>query len=824
MSNEITAYFKGRTGVAESVYQNDYGIIMVFDGIDLPAHFDCYFSILNQDEAVPGVGADNRVAIPNTVLANPGNVTTHIPLHTGENDSEVEYVVTFKVIGRARPIDDGTPEQMTAVEHAIALLNEPISNIEDIVNEALSFTGTTLDELKAADAVINSRIDAFTHLEEGSTTGDAELIDGRVGADGTTYTNIGGAIRGQATILKNEIDFLSMDITQITNPTTVDWSDYATSTRPTGWRSAYYSSSDGSMTTSYRYLCSNSKVTFSADTASIYAKAPDGYGIRITEFNEEDVMVANYGSALADETQTPIVRISPKDGFSYGFTVGRFADNDSDDYNTEEFVSSIVVTAIADTIGKLEEFIDDISVNAIYDWSDIATTEHPTGWRKGYYSSADGTFASSNKYLASNSGITARANTASLNIEVPIGYGVRVSEYDSANNFIMSYGDSKTNLTNSVALKATSGHSYKFTIGRFSNDDAEEHNTSEFISDVKLTIKQLKSGVENKKAKSGDFEFFSVDVSRPLAFGEEEIGSESESVECVLRLPSTYSTTGTPTRLILACHGASGYISESATKWYNSNWKAFMDALLDAGYAVFDANVLPTSTGTDQMGFAVGSPLYVNVLKKAYDYIQRNYNVYPEILAHGTSMGGVGASAFVNAYPSLVLAESSFAGRDVTQYIKAVMDGDYDADDTLAIAWGYESTSDLKADKWSHIVGSAPSLSLRKYSNGVVSFAPDREADFDGWLAYYAEVQNHLQADTIGDYTAFRNVPYKSWDSWNDNVGKTKAKLILKKAFTYGGTAPYEVVVYDNATHTELSYGQVNDMIPQLIAWYKRWE
>ena len=148
MSNTITAYFKGRVGVAESVYQNDYGIIMNFDSIDLPAHFDCYFSILNQEEAIPGVGADGMVAIPNSVLANPGAVTIHIPLHTGANDSEVEYVVYFKVIGRARPIDDGTPAQMTAIEQALALLQNPITNIEQIVNEALSFTGDTFAEMQ----------------------------------------------------------------------------------------------------------------------------------------------------------------------------------------------------------------------------------------------------------------------------------------------------------------------------------------------------------------------------------------------------------------------------------------------------------------------------------------------------------------------------------------------------------------------------------------------------------------------------------------------------------------------------------------------------
>ena len=41
------------------------------------------------------------------------------------------------------------------------------------------------------------RINSFTSLPSGSTAGDAELIDGRVGADGKTYENIGSAIREQ---------------------------------------------------------------------------------------------------------------------------------------------------------------------------------------------------------------------------------------------------------------------------------------------------------------------------------------------------------------------------------------------------------------------------------------------------------------------------------------------------------------------------------------------------------------------------------------------------------------------------------------------------
>lgn len=54
---------------------------------------------------------------------------------------------------------------------------------------------------------LENRMDSFTSLPEQGVTsvGDAELIDGRIGADGKTYTTIGNAIRGQINEVEGKI-------------------------------------------------------------------------------------------------------------------------------------------------------------------------------------------------------------------------------------------------------------------------------------------------------------------------------------------------------------------------------------------------------------------------------------------------------------------------------------------------------------------------------------------------------------------------------------------------------------------------------------------
>ena len=96
-----------------------------------------------------------------------------------------------------------TEEQVNNIEKIPSIESTVISNSQAIANKAnkeeIETINSELDNKvnKIDLEVERKRINSFTKLTEGSTTGDAELIDGRVGTDGIIYDNLGDAIRKQ---------------------------------------------------------------------------------------------------------------------------------------------------------------------------------------------------------------------------------------------------------------------------------------------------------------------------------------------------------------------------------------------------------------------------------------------------------------------------------------------------------------------------------------------------------------------------------------------------------------------------------------------------
>lgn len=86
-------------------------------------------------------------------------------------------------------------------------INPIIEQLQSNINSSLSIQNTKITTLE-------QRVDGIASLTEGSTTGDAELLDIRIGADGKTYASAGSAVRSndlisQDILIENDLYLLS---------------------------------------------------------------------------------------------------------------------------------------------------------------------------------------------------------------------------------------------------------------------------------------------------------------------------------------------------------------------------------------------------------------------------------------------------------------------------------------------------------------------------------------------------------------------------------------------------------------------------------------
>lgn len=100
-------------------------------------------------------------------------------------------------------------EEYINIEEGLSVGTMKIANKYEIfTEEEVDIINNKIPELDERVGVVETdleferkRIDNLAKLEEGSTSGDAELIDGRIGVFGQTYNNLGTSIRSQLSFL-----------------------------------------------------------------------------------------------------------------------------------------------------------------------------------------------------------------------------------------------------------------------------------------------------------------------------------------------------------------------------------------------------------------------------------------------------------------------------------------------------------------------------------------------------------------------------------------------------------------------------------------------
>ena len=167
---------------------------------------------------------------PNSTLCDvSGNVISFQPsanfFEVGNNELQIRVInedkslISFKEKVKCSDSmgfpDEEEEKQKSLVEQLVAYTGKETAERKEAddteKSERIAADVTEKAERKKEIAVERARIDQMTKLPDGSTTGDAELQDIRVGADGKTYETAGAAVREQVSSLNEDLgDFTNI--------------------------------------------------------------------------------------------------------------------------------------------------------------------------------------------------------------------------------------------------------------------------------------------------------------------------------------------------------------------------------------------------------------------------------------------------------------------------------------------------------------------------------------------------------------------------------------------------------------------------------------
>ena len=135
--------------------------------------------------------------------------------HTRNYDTDLGYLIDWFKTNKNK-IEENTAitieKALSATEDAIKAYNSATSASNsaelalELKNQTEALKNLMQDKIEQIDTNTN-RINNLATIDPGSvtTTGDAELVDIRVGVNGITYPSAGDAVRGQVSELKSDI-------------------------------------------------------------------------------------------------------------------------------------------------------------------------------------------------------------------------------------------------------------------------------------------------------------------------------------------------------------------------------------------------------------------------------------------------------------------------------------------------------------------------------------------------------------------------------------------------------------------------------------------
>lgn len=131
--NIVKAIIKNDTHInTQSVYQYDYGLKLMVEGIELPEFYEVHFINKNDNTAYVVHGSPEGVDIPDTLLQTGMDIIAWMYVHTGDDDGETAYDIRIPVIKRAVITDAPIPEpEQREIDQVMAELRRGVAISEE---------------------------------------------------------------------------------------------------------------------------------------------------------------------------------------------------------------------------------------------------------------------------------------------------------------------------------------------------------------------------------------------------------------------------------------------------------------------------------------------------------------------------------------------------------------------------------------------------------------------------------------------------------------------------------------------------------------------
>ena len=329
---------------------------------------------------------------------------------------------------------------------------------------------------------------------------------------------------------------------------------------------------------------------------------------------------------------------------------------------------------------------------------------------------------------------------------------------------------------------------------------------------------------------------YAVNVTNAIDAGTTSMLEQQDNISTaidygMLMLPTTYTQTGAPTRLVIGCHGGGGTVDAftSQTETYD-----IYKYLVSQGYAVMDVGGLPhTFAQNNRMdrNRVMGSYIAASSYDIAYRHVISKYNIAQDgVFINGGSNGGLTSFSIAKHTNIPIIAMSGMSpliSMADNAWLLPSVGGTY----SWATAYGNRlniiklyGMSDPEV--WT---GGVLDVTASQSNLSAAIYEPDKVYGFD---PYTDGVYLNASSQACIQF----NIPYKAWSPVDDPVVyhpivsefinrlKRGGSFAVLRTMSSGGHAP-ESAGATIGTFTYLNTTINLKIAPvELLAWYRKFE